>query len=173
MPLAAKASGPSKAAAAKARQAVVRNRPATLAPLLRHLRGLNVNVELKSGRSYTGILTEADDFMNLILQRGKCERPSAWDGSDAIRWSDRSGRDLGIIPKATRNVKISDTSSDDKKESDILPFDRMHIRGPLIRYVHLPPKADLSRLIKNGLERERAARDKYKRGKRSERKVQT
>ena len=106
--------------------------PATLAPLLRHLRGLVVTVELKSGRSLRGILDETDSFMNVVLRK---EAP------------DDSG----------------DTGDGDGDDDDDRPFDKVHIRGPQVRYIHFPPRADLARLIKDGTDRERRARDKYKR----------
>ena len=112
--------------------------PATLAPLLRHLRGLVVTVELKSGRSLRGILDESDSFMNIVLRKEQAvvDAGGAHVSSDAL---------------------VKDDGDDDR------PFDKVHIRGPLIRYIHLPPRADLARLIKDGTDRERRARDKYKR----------
>jgi small nuclear ribonucleoprotein (snRNP)-like protein len=107
--------------------------PATLAPLLRHLRGVVVTVELKNGRSLRGLLHETDSFMNLVLRKEA-------DG--------KGGGGTG------------DGNDDD---DDDRPFDKVHIRGPLIRYIHFPPRADLARLIKDGTDRERRARDKYKR----------
>jgi len=109
--------------------------PATLAPFLRHLRGLVVTVELKSGRSLRGILDEADSFMNLVLRK------------------DTSADDREA------QASSSGTPIDD---GDDRPFDKVHIRGPLVRYIHFP-RADLARLIKDGTDRERRARDKYKR----------
>ena len=54
-------------------------------------------------------------------------------------------------------------TGDGDDDDDDRPFDKVHIRGPLIRYIHFPPRADLARLIKDGTDRERRARDKYKR----------
>ena len=94
-----------------------------------------MTVELKSGRSLRGILDESDSFMNIVLRK---EAPvdGAGVSSDAL---------------------VKDDGDDDR------PFDKVHIRGPLIRYIHFPPRADLARLIKDGTDRERRARDKYKR----------
>ena len=111
--------------------------PATLAPLLRHLRGLVVTIELKSGRSLRGILDESDSFMNIVLRK-----EAAGDAGGA---------------HASSGALVNDDGDDDR------PFDKVHIRGPLIRYIHFPPRADLARLIKDGTDRERRARDKYKR----------
>jgi len=40
----------------------------------------------------------------------------------------------------------------------------VHIRGSTIRYIHFPDDADLTGLIRSGIDRERAAANKYKRG---------
>ena len=124
-------SGP---AAANQKQAKRPKGPATLAPLLRHLRGVVVTVELKSGRSLRGILDESDSFMNLVLRK---EADGGGGGGGG--------------------------TGDGDDDDDDRPFDKVHIRGPLIRYIHFPPRADLARLIKDGTDRERRARDKYKR----------
>ena len=112
--------------------------PATLAPLLRYLRGVVVTVELKSGRSLRGILDDSDSFMNLVLRKDEADGKGGGGGT-------------------------GDGDDDDDDDDDDRPFDKVHIRGPLIRYIHFPPRADLARLIKDGTDRERRARDKYKR----------
>jgi len=40
----------------------------------------------------------------------------------------------------------------------------VHIRGSTIRYIHFPDHLDLSATVKQGVDRERAAAQKYKRG---------
>ena len=119
--------------------------PATLSPLLRHLRGLVVTVELKSGRSLRGILDESDSFMNIVLRKEAHADTTA-----------RNNAGVGGA-NAAFGTGIGEDDDDDR------PFDKVHIRGPLIRYIHFPPRADLDRLIKDGTDRERRARDKYKR----------
>lgn len=96
-----------------------------------------MTVELKSGRSLRGILDESDSFMNIVLRK-----EAAGDAGGAHVSSD---------------ALVNDDGDDDR------PFDKVHIRGPLIRYIHFPPRADLARLIKDGTDREKRARDKYKR----------
>ena len=98
-----------------------------------------MTVELKSGRSLRGILDESDSFMNIVLRK-ETRAPVDASGSHA-----------------SSDTLINDNDDDDR------PFDEVHIRGPLIRYIHFPPRADLARLIKDGTDRERRARDKYKR----------
>ena len=41
----------------------------SLAPLLRHFVGIPLIVETKQGRTFRGILREADAYMNLVLSR--------------------------------------------------------------------------------------------------------
>jgi small nuclear ribonucleoprotein (snRNP)-like protein len=40
----------------------------------------------------------------------------------------------------------------------------VHIRGSTIRYIHFPNQTDLSGVIRSGIDREKAAANKYKRG---------
>ena len=42
---------------------------------------------------------------------------------------------------------------------------QVHIRGSTIRYIHFPNQTDLSGVIRSGIDREKAAANKYKRGK--------
>lgn len=141
--------------------------PATLSPLLRHLRGLVVTVELKSGRTYRGILHETDNFMNCVIKREQQQHHRTAGGGQQGRGSSQSQSPfVGVDDSRTAGSKDDTRSSNGagtNDDSDELPFDKVHIRGPLIRYIHLPPRADLARLIKDGVDRERRARDKYKR----------
>ena len=43
----------------------------------------------------------------------------------------------------------------------------VHIRGPNIRYIYFPDDLDLTAVIRVGMDRERSATQKYRRGKRS------
>ena len=108
-----------------------------------HFVDLEIMVELKNGRIYRGELKDADDYMNLILKNGS--------GSSQSRQTELS--------PDTENSGIND---------DIY-FNVIHVRGPSIRYVHFPDNADLPKLVKFGLDRVKAAKEKYKRGKRSQR----
>lgn len=40
----------------------------------------------------------------------------------------------------------------------------MQIRGSTLRYIHFPDQVDLAAVIKAGIQREKEAADKYKRG---------
>lgn len=42
--------------------------PSSLASLLRYLHGVSVTVELKSGRSHSGVLQSTDSDLNLVLR---------------------------------------------------------------------------------------------------------
>ncbi len=108
-----------------------------------HFVDLEIMVELKNGRIYRGELKDADDYMNLILKNGSGSSPS---------------RQAELSPD-TENNGINDGTR----------FNVIHVRGPSIRYVHFPDNADLPKLVKFGLDRVKAAKEKYKRGKRSKR----
>ena len=114
--------------------------PKSLGSLLRYMEGMEIIVELKTGKRHRGILTAADEFMNLSLERSE-EHPSL-----AKRDYNSSA---GMQP---HNILLDGGSID--------------IRGSNIRYIRFPDNADLTSTIKTGVERERAAANKYNRGKR-------
>ena len=93
----------------------------SLASLLRFFEGMELAVELKTGRTYRGVLSSADEYMNLTL----------------------------------------DDATVDSNQSIAL---HVHIRGPSIRYIHFTDDADLPGLVRSGIDRERAAANKYRRG---------
>ena len=111
----------------------------TLCSLLKYMEGIEVIVELKTGRRYRGTMSSADDYMNITLDDAEEEM------------------------KARRNGSKSD-SSNTSPPLEILPI--LNIRGPKIRYIHFPDNADMSNIVRTGVERERAAANKYNRGKR-------
>jgi small nuclear ribonucleoprotein (snRNP)-like protein len=45
-----------------------------------------------------------------------------------------------------------------------ISFDRVHIRGPSIRYIVFGPNVDIVKQIREGRDRERSAGDRYRRG---------
>ena len=154
----------------------------TLSPLLRHFVGLELSVELKNGRLYFGTLHDADDYMNLILSRA-CSTTHARNRSNALTALPSLSvtsvsNQRGFIPPIGTNTSTdpskigSGTSpiSSLKEELDAIDYKLLHIRGPSIRYIHFPDRANLPALIKMGLDRERNARDKYRRGQRTSRK---
>ena len=112
----------------------------TLTPLLRYFVDLELRVELKSGKSYYGFLQEADDDMN-----------------------------LGLTSTSSSSRKDDDIATVNNSNENVFQYSKIHIRGSAIRYIHFPDHADLPALIKLGVDRQRAARDKYARGKRQKR----
>ena len=115
----------------------------SLSPLLRHLIGLSIIVELKNGKSYKGTLFSSDASMNLVLRLVQLQKYDT-----------------------THQDTILETTSDRMNNLMPIDFELMHIRGSMIRYIHFPYDADIPTLIRAGLDRERAAVDRYKRGKR-------
>ena len=103
---------------------------ASLSSLLRYMEGMELIIELKTGRRYRGTLSSADDAMNLGL-----ENPS-------------------------------EEGQETSQNSDTNDMFMMNIRGSNIRCIHFPDNADLKGTVSSGIERERAASNKYKRGKR-------
>jgi small nuclear ribonucleoprotein (snRNP)-like protein len=116
----------------------------TLGSLLTHLEGIELVVELKTGRMYRGILSNSDEYMNLTLD-------------DAVdeRLRERRAQEQ---PDNNSIAALPDNS--------ILLFTSLHIRGPTIRYIHFPDHADLPNLIKASQEREKTGANKYSRGRR-------
>jgi small nuclear ribonucleoprotein (snRNP)-like protein len=113
----------------------------TLGSLLKHMEGIELIVELKTGRRIRGTLSSADDYMNLTLDNVNEEEEI---GGDTGKKEDYSGSGGELI----------DISSS------------LNIRGSKIRYIHFPDNADLTGLVRTGVERQRAAANKYSRGKR-------
>ena len=124
----------------------------SLGSFLRHMEGMELVVELKTGRRIRGILESTDDYMNLTLDE-------AFDETTANRQQDEE--DQGKIAATTFTATDTDTNN------NILPISSsLHIRGPKIRYIHFPDDIDLNGVVRQGMDRERAAANKYNRGKR-------
>ena len=129
------------------------NSKASLSSLLRYMEGMEVIVELKTGRRYRGTLSSADDAMDLILdscsEEGKKTSSSSQEG---------------------KSTTSNNNDDDDQEEKNIFKTSSldamMNIRGSNIRCIHFPDNADLKGTVASGIERERAASNKYKRGKR-------
>eukprot|EP01083_Nonionella_stella_P009709 27837_1 len=132
----------------------------TLPSFLRHLSGVEVAVELKTGLSIRGTLVSADHFMNLVVAKS--------GGGD--------GGDDADHPRKKRRKRVGEGEDAKGKEVDedcevvlFSDFDQVHVRGPLIRYVHFPDDLDIPAMVRAGQNRERAAVDRYRRGKRKRR----
>jgi small nuclear ribonucleoprotein (snRNP)-like protein len=122
----------------------------SLGSFLRHMEGMELVVELKTGRRIRGILESSDDYMNLTLDE-------AFDETTANRQQD--------VEEQSKVTSITATVID--TNNSILPISSsLHIRGPKIRYIHFPDDIDLNGVVRQGMDRERAAANKYNRGKR-------
>ena len=150
-----------------------------LTPLLRHLSGLEVTVELKNGRSYCGALEGSDDFMNLVLRgvrtlpseddmrrgggrRDGFVRRGGWKREGLLSASSHRHQsrpapapslvgDLRPEPPAQGDLPLWHRGEDlgyemgMKENLEVEDYELLQIRGPSIRYVQLPDKADLPR----------------------------
>jgi small nuclear ribonucleoprotein (snRNP)-like protein len=112
---------------------------ASLGSLLRYMEGIEIIVELKTGKRIRGMLESSDDYMNLTLDHAEEEGQS-------------NKEDFSSNKDATDDTNEILTS--------------LNIRGSNIRYIHFPDNADLTSLVRTGAERERSAANKYKRGMR-------
>lgn len=67
------------------------------------------------------------------------------------------------------DAHIRQNSLPKKQKQEVQPslLTSVHIRGPTIRYIHFPDDLDLTAVIRAGTDRERAAAQKYSRGKRT------
>jgi small nuclear ribonucleoprotein (snRNP)-like protein len=113
----------------------------TLGDLLTHLEGIELIVELKTGRRLRGTLSSSDYNMNLTLENVEEEGTK---GDEGGKKEDYSGSGEELIDISTS----------------------LNIRGSKIRYIHFPDNADLTGLVRTGVDRQRAAANKYRRGKR-------
>jgi small nuclear ribonucleoprotein (snRNP)-like protein len=130
----------------------------TLTPLLRFFVGLELRVELKNGKSYHGFLHESDDDMNVTLSTSNTSSNIEENMLDPPR-DDGDNND----------IRGSNIPCNNNEQLGAFQFSKMHIRGSSIRYIQFPDNVDLPLLIKIGLDRKRAAHDKYARGKRQKR----
>ena len=135
----------------------------SLGTLLKFFIGLNLMIELKNGKIYNGILNDADDNMNLVLRYGMQNM-----SSDAIWRHESSGKSTSATGKGTSASASASASARSSLNDDaMLDYELVHIRGSSIRYIHFPDNTDLPKLVKLGLDRVKAAKDRYNRGKRT------
>lgn len=134
----------------------------SLGSLLRFMEGIEIIVELKNGTRHRGILTTSDEFMNLTLEgaieltvRTRTER------SDSTSIAGPDKQDYSSSSAASSTVETTDNLLLD---SNILSS--LDIRGANIRYIQFPDNANLTSVVKTGVERERNAMKMYSRGKR-------
>ena len=149
----------------------------TLGSLLRHMEGIELIVELKTGIRIRGKLSSSDEYMNLTLEDAIEEErfhntiitheysyndDDDDDDDDAIDYNNNNYNYNHNITTIEEEKEQEEEDASKIFSSSLL----MSIRGPKIRYIHFPDNADLASLVQTGTERERAAANKYKRGKR-------
>ena len=126
----------------------------TLGSLLPYFIGMELTIEQKTGRLYTGTLSAADDAMNMTL--------------DDVTLATHRGAGVPGSRRRSSKTPTTNTSADRTSTADTdtptPTFAIVHIRGSTIRYVHFPDKVDLAVVIKQGMDRERSVAQKYKRG---------
>ena len=137
----------------------------SLGSLLRYMEGMEVIVELKTGKRHRGILASTDEFMNLTLE-GVGESSAAGKAATSDQKSPTADKQdySSSIAASTTTTTPSAVAVAHGEESSI--FSSMDIRGANIRYIQFPDNADLNGIVKSGAERERTAAKKYSRGKR-------
>jgi small nuclear ribonucleoprotein (snRNP)-like protein len=114
---------------------------------------MEIAVELKTGKIYRGVLSNAENDMTVTLQRATTTTAVAETTT------------MSIHPTTTAVTDTSTRVDDADKQpyTQLLPM--LQIRGSQIRYIHfIEPNVDLALAVKQGMERERAALQKYKRG---------
>jgi small nuclear ribonucleoprotein (snRNP)-like protein len=120
------------------------------------MEGIELIVELKTGRRIRGILSSADEYMNLTLDHTTNTTTTTEEEEEEAKKEQRKKEDYSSSTSTGENLLIMSTSSSSM----------MSIRGSNIRYIHFPDNADLTGLVRAGVDRERTAANKYKRGKR-------
>ena len=135
----------------------------SLGSVLRYMEGMEMIVELKTGQRHRGILTSADEFMNLTLSL--VERKGTEQGHQPkIEDFDLSRPQDDDEHSMTQNDNSTSAGYHTETLDDVLSS--VDIRGPKIRYIHFPDNSDLTSMVTMGVERERIAAKKYNRGKR-------
>ena len=121
----------------------------TLGSLLRYWEGLHVAVEVKTnGRLYSGTLASADHDMTVTLHDCTVTRS---------------------LPALHLRQKSQPNSNDNNDAPMSNKLASVQIRGSQVRYIHfLDHSVNLAAFVQQGVERERAAAQKYKRGIRKE-----
>mmetsp|Transcript_10315 Transcript_10315/g.19290 ORF Transcript_10315/g.19290 Transcript_10315/m.19290 type:complete len:165 (-) Transcript_10315:555-1049(-) len=134
-----------------------------LGVILHHFIGLELAVECKNGQMFQGVLLEADDCMNVVLQKNNTKQ----NISNLTFQTQQQHQQ----PHDDNDEYFNSPSPSSSSFSQIDDFQAVHIRGSNIRYIHFPDTADLPKLVRLGLDRIKSATDKYARGIRKRRKV--
>ena len=142
-----------------------------LGSFLKYFHGMDMVVELKTGRRIHGILESVDDAMNMTLEN---VRPwsATTTSTTTTTTTTTSNNNSSTNSQRWRGdelptaLPLPSTRNHDDVSIPMIVTSSMHIRGPTIRYIHFPDHVDLSLLVRTGMEREKAATNKYRRGQR-------
>jgi len=134
-----------------------RNR--SLSSLLHYFVGIKLQVETKMGQIYSGQLENADAHMNITLDEATLFCPATAEKNSPLKYNPQYAKD------STSRLPPQEPASQPNEKKTVV-FPSIHIRGPTIRYLHFPDDLDLQGMIRLGMDRERAAAQKYKRGTR-------
>jgi small nuclear ribonucleoprotein (snRNP)-like protein len=161
----------------------------TLGGLLRYFEGMRIGIELKTGRIFLGILASAEADMTVVLEDATIAAPSlrfpaAAAGARSSNNSTSSSKSRGDTNNASSEGPVAGAHQQSSKtaspsSSDVVSFPMLHIRGSKIRYIHFVDESlmrttgansnsnnhhPLAAVVKRGMERERSAAQKYRRG---------
>jgi small nuclear ribonucleoprotein (snRNP)-like protein len=137
----------------------------TLGTLLPYFIGMELTIEQKTGRLYTGTLSAADDAMNLTLDDVTLATHRGAGVPGSRRRSSKTSTPTTTTTTTTTTTANTTSTSTSTADTTVTPtFAIVHIRGSTIRYIHFPDKVDLAVVIKQGMDRERSVAQKYKRG---------
>ena len=131
----------------------------TLTSLLKYFEGIPITVELKTGKMFFGTLSSGDESMSLTLTNVEIvTKPVTSNICNNISNQEAS--------KATAAAECLDDQQEQQRGQQSSPhlLKIVQIRGSTIRYIHFPDNADLSIIVKHGMDRERAAAARYQRG---------
>ena len=128
----------------------------SLVSLLPYMEGMEIIVELKTGKMYRGILSSIDgNNMDIILE-------NSYDIHNHHRNHRQHTTNHHDITTTTTTTTVQV-----QEEIPATSTTTTCIRGPKIRYIHFPEDVvDLNGVIRTGMDRERSAKNMYKRGKR-------
>jgi small nuclear ribonucleoprotein (snRNP)-like protein len=150
----------------------------TLPSLLKYFEGISITVELKTGRMFYGTLSSGDESMSLTLTnvetvtkpvtsnilKNIALQEASKSATTASRFDDPLAGPQDSQEHWQQSSSPMPVSVQHQSPSSTPMLKIVQIRGSTIRYIHFPDNADLSIIVKHGIERERAAAAKYQRG---------
>jgi len=137
----------------------------TLGGLLRYFEGMPVAVELKTGKIYQGRLAAADQDLTVTLD--DCTVTATVPPTPpSLLQHQRPSKKQRTDPGSDDNNSRRSTTPSDPQPSAQTFLHAVQIRGSLVRYIHFldHQQANLAAVVQRGLDRERSAAQKYKRG---------